>query len=102
MIHSRLLLAIIVGVIMTSCSTSPNKHEEAPESPKNIVAPKPKVKIKLETASLASKNDPVCGMGIQEASIADTAVYEQKIYGFCSNECKDLFVKNPTSYLTQK
>ena len=94
---------MLVGVIITSCSPpTPNKQEETPESPKNINGPKPTVKIKLEASSLASKNDLVCGMGIQEASIADTATYDQKIYGFCSSECKDLFVKNPTTYLTQK
>ena len=39
----------------------------------------------------ASKNDTSCGMPLA-AGIADTLHLKDKIYGFCSKECKDEFV----------
>lgn len=45
-----------------------------------------------------SKKDFVCGMPTS-AGVTDTAHYKNKVYGFCSKECKDEFVKNPTAYI---
>jgi len=48
-----------------------------------------------------SKKDFVCGMPTS-AGVSDTLHYKDKIYGFCSKECKDEFVKNPAAYLVAK
>ncbi len=48
-----------------------------------------------------AKKDLVCGMPTS-AGVSDTLHYNDKVYGFCSKECKDEFVKNPTSYLKAK
>jgi YHS domain-containing protein len=45
--------------------------------------------------------DFICSMPIT-AAIADTAKYNEKVYGFCSTGCKDEFKKNPASYLATK
>ncbi len=44
--------------------------------------------------------DFVCGMPVK-AGIADTANYNDKLYGFCSKGCKNEFVKNPSAYVSK-
>jgi len=39
--------------------------------------------------------DPVCGMNVDEAKAAATAVYQGKTYYFCSSGCKATFEKAP-------
>lgn len=56
----------------------------------------------IELADLAVNRDLICGMKLYEEGIADTALYEGKIYGFCATECKTEFLKNPQSYLEQQ
>jgi len=41
-----------------------------------------------------NKKDPNCGMPVT-AGIEDTVHYNGKVYGFCSDECKQAFLKNP-------
>jgi YHS domain-containing protein len=45
-----------------------------------------------------NKKDPSCGMPVT-AGIGDTAHYENHVLGFCSTECKNEFLKNPTAGL---
>lgn len=45
--------------------------------------------------------DLVCGMPVT-AGIMDTVHYKDKVFGFCSKDCKDEFRKNPALYLTTK
>ncbi len=40
--------------------------------------------------------DFVCGMPVS-AGVGDTAHYKGKVYGFCSKECRDEFLKNPAA-----
>ena len=51
---------------------------------------------KITAAMVDNKKDPSCGMPVS-AGIADTAHFKGKVYGFCSEECKNLFLKNPDS-----
>jgi YHS domain-containing protein len=44
--------------------------------------------------------DPVCGMRVEEAEAPATAEYEGQAYYFCSNDCKEEFLANPTDYAT--
>jgi YHS domain-containing protein len=53
-------------------------------------------KPKFTTAMVDNKKDPSCGMPVT-AGIADTAHFKGKVYGFCSAECKSIFLKNPDS-----
>ena len=41
--------------------------------------------------------DPACGMPLT-AGLEDTTHYKGKLYGFCSKECKEAFLKDPSSY----
>lgn len=55
-------------------------------------------KINIAEADLADKKDPVCGMPAFKY-LQDTAHYDNKIYGFCSKDCKDEFLKDPKQYV---
>lgn len=56
---------------------------------------------KFKDVVFDSQKDFVCGMPIS-AGVSDTAHYKEKVYGFCSKECKDEFAKNPASFVAQK
>ena len=43
--------------------------------------------------------DPVCKMEISEDTAEVTAEYKGRTYYFCSEACKESFVKNPESFL---
>jgi len=55
---------------------------------------------KFTAAMVDNKKDLSCGMPVS-AGIGDTAHYKGKVYGFCSKECKDAFLKNPDSCLAK-
>ncbi len=55
-----------------------------------------KVKVKV-----VNKKDPICGMNTAQF-LTDTAIYQKKIYGFCSKSCKVEFKKNPKKYVKKK
>ncbi|MEP6749883.1 MAG: YHS domain-containing protein [Bacteroidota bacterium] len=44
--------------------------------------------------------DPSCGMPLS-VEVEDTTHYKGKLYGFCSKECKDTFLKDPGAYITK-
>src|SRR5262249_7502734 len=45
--------------------------------------------------------DPVCGMLIDEKKAAAKTQYEGQTYYFCSQECKDAFMKSPEAYVSR-
>lgn len=59
-------------------------------------------KVEIKLSDLSANQDFVCGMPLEEGSVADTFRYEGKLYGFCSSECKDSFALKAASYLAQK
>lgn len=42
--------------------------------------------------------DPVCGMKVEEENSTIVAEYNDKIYHFCSEECKEVFQTDPGPY----
>lgn len=55
----------------------------------------------FEGIVFANKTDYICFMPVT-AGVEDTAMYKGNVYGFCSKECKEEFLKNPKQYLTAK
>lgn len=45
--------------------------------------------------------DPVCEMETA-THLSDTIHYAGKVYGFCSESCKNEFAKNPENYLDKQ
>jgi YHS domain-containing protein len=56
---------------------------------------------RLSVFKLAINKDLVCGMPVS-ASVTDTVHRKENIYGFCSPQCKEEFLKNPESFLAAK
>lgn len=62
--------------------------------------PKKESGAATETSSIQFDNskDPVCGMEVAP-SYTDTCHHEGKVYGFCSEHCKESFKADPSSYM---
>ena len=58
--------------------------------------------LNVTPAQLAVKKDPVCGMDLTNAKISDTAMYNGGTYGFCSDNCKQEFKKDPAKFAAGK
>jgi len=82
---------LLLGLFLASCHDHPK-----PESAPAITFKTDSVKEKFTAAMVDNKLDPNCGMPVT-AGIADTIHYDGKIYGFCSEECKQAFLKNPVA-----
>lgn len=54
----------------------------------------------LKDLNFAFAKDPACGMPLK-MGLTDTTTYQGKLYGFCSKECKDEFLKNPAGYVAK-
>lgn len=52
----------------------------------------------LDSIVVANKKDPICTMPTKN-HVNDTTTYEGKVFGFCSTECKEEFLKKPKEYL---
>lgn len=88
-------LSVIVAAcfLLAACQNNPINNSNA----NNTEQPK------LTVAMLATPHDYVCGMDLErDEFVADTTLYEGKIYGFCAPECKTEFLKEPKHYLTQQ
>ncbi|MBX9779683.1 MAG: DJ-1/PfpI family protein [Chitinophagaceae bacterium] len=55
----------------------------------------------FENLKFNNAKDFVCGMPVK-AGVSDTVHYKGKVFGFCSKECKDEFLKTPSNYLSKK
>lgn len=93
----RFLLLCACIVIATSCRNEKTvrKNGYSPDSLVNTV------KVKYTPAMVDNKMDLACGMPLT-AGIKDTCHYKGKVYGFCSTECKEAFLKNPAIAIKEK
>ncbi|MFZ4474606.1 MAG: YHS domain-containing protein [Saprospiraceae bacterium] len=57
--------------------------------------------VATEAIVFANKIDEVCGMEVQ-SDYTDTCHYKGKVYGFCSEYCRDKFKETPLKYLSGK
>jgi YHS domain-containing protein len=54
----------------------------------------------LKSLHFDYSKDPACGMPLK-AGLEDTTHYKGRLYGFCSKECKEAFLKEPATYIAQ-
>jgi YHS domain-containing protein len=73
-----------------------------------LSAPSPGQQLKsAPTATLATRGegqmttDPVCGMKVEEGAAAAEAEHRGIRYFFCSESCKEEFLRHPGQYLGQ-
>lgn len=89
----------MLTVVLTSYFGCNNKKDQKistrqiPAVPRQFVHPH----IVIDSSLLAMKKDAVCYMPLW-TGIIDTCIYKGKVYGFCSKDCKNDFLKNPAEY----
>lgn len=95
----KLLKILSAGllVVLMACNQQSTKPEVVTDTPANTMEQDESL-INVDIAKLAGDKDLVCGMSLK-GGIADTVTHSSKLYGFCSSECKDEFVKDPSQYL---
>ncbi len=94
----RVAILVITITALTNCSQPQASNAETAPVPAHSHAEpqKPALEVVLD-----EKKDPVCGMPVAHL-VKDTTLYAQKIYGFCSDECRKMFIDNPTAYVKPK
>jgi YHS domain-containing protein len=94
---SKLRLFTFITVLLNltgiffSCNQKPN-----PEITSVKINKSDSVRKKFTADMVNNKKDPSCGMPVT-AGIEDTVHYNGKVYGFCSDECKQIFLKDPNT-----
>jgi YHS domain-containing protein len=89
-------IALFIG--MSSCAETSKKEPVSEKTNTMVDSAVAKVDEAFKNVAFDSKRDLICGMPIT-AGITDTAHFNNKVYGFCSKECKDEFMKNPATYV---
>jgi YHS domain-containing protein len=83
-------ILIVFSCSIFSCGQKP-KTEAAP-----VMTKAPEAAKSVYTKEMVdNKKDPSCGMPLTASTIEDTVHYNGKVYGFCSDECKQIFLKDP-------
>jgi YHS domain-containing protein len=93
------LMLVLAGTLVITASCGNRNNEATAKTPQMQMAMSDTSKFSITMVDY--KKDPVCGMPLT-AGIGDTAHYNGKVYGFCSKECKDNFLKDPKSYLPKE
>ncbi|MEO9069919.1 MAG: YHS domain-containing protein [Ginsengibacter sp.] len=90
---------LVISILLAAC-TSHSQKESTAENAKDTTSVEAPVNL-YKNIKFASPKDLNCGMPLS-AGVEDTAHYKGKIYGFCSKECKDDFLKDPAKHLVAK
>jgi YHS domain-containing protein len=90
MLKPSIVLASLM-VLIFSCNQHP-KPDAAYHSP--AYGDSSEGRPRFTRDMVDNTRDPSCGMPLT-AMIEDTLHYKGKVYGFCSDECRDEFRKNP-------
>jgi YHS domain-containing protein len=91
-----------IGILIIAAACSCNQpNPTVPEKKMEPMAVKDSTKSDLAKLVFASAKDLSCGMPIT-AGVSDTATYKGNLYGFCSAECKEDFLKNAATLLKAK
>jgi YHS domain-containing protein len=89
---------IVLIVAMSSCAETAKKEPVTEKGNAMVDSTVKKVDEAFKNVAFDSKRDLTCGMPIT-AGVSDTAHFNNKVYGFCSKECKEEFMKNPATYV---
>jgi YHS domain-containing protein len=95
---------IVLSVLLATACNNASNHQDAntgEAAHKDHMKTEQQASPKFTADMVDNKKDFACGMPVT-AGINDTAHYEGKVYGFCSKECKDEFLKDPKGYLAKQ
>lgn len=84
--------AVVVVFLFSACNT--NSTNQTASEPTAAAKKENTVKV----AELATNKDFVCDMELTEP-LGDTTMYNGKMYGFCHENCKAEFLKDPAKYV---
>ena len=85
---------LFIVVVVAACHSTPVSNRISARDSAAIAA----AAFKKAVLPLVDyKKDPACGMPLT-AGLEDTTRYKGKLYGFCSKECKEEFLKNPVGF----
>ncbi|MEO8821830.1 MAG: YHS domain-containing protein [Ginsengibacter sp.] len=90
---------LAISILLAACNSHSQKETTIVNVKDTAIVVAPA--NKFANVTFASKKDLNCGMPLA-AGLEDTAHYKGKIYGFCSKECKDDFLKNPDAEIAKK
>ncbi|MES1226432.1 MAG: hypothetical protein ABUT20_63740 [Bacteroidota bacterium] len=89
-------LEIILAIALSGTIGCGHNGNEQPKSKEMAMDTTAAVKKDFSKVQFASKLDYSCFMPLT-AGVGDTAIINGKVYGFCSKECKNEFMKNPAA-----
>ena len=101
---NKIPLIVLLSIVAASCNSAqkePTPQDEKTSFTVNDSSMHTADKANYKNIVFASTSDLVCGMPVS-AGVSDTAVYQNKVYGFCASECKAEFLKDPASYIAKK
>jgi YHS domain-containing protein len=90
---------LVISILLAACSSHSQKETTVDNMKDSVIAEAPANKFR--DVHFASTKDLGCGMPLS-AGLEDTAHYKGKIYGFCSKECKEDFLKDPEGHIAKK
>jgi YHS domain-containing protein len=90
----KLVLFVFLISVLITITGACNQQPQAVSSPA-VLQQQDSIEKKFTAAMVDNRKDPNCGMPVT-AGIEDTVHYNGKVYGFCSEQCKQAFLKNPT------
>ena len=88
----RILAFATALLFLVACNNQANETTEHSSHAMPETGAQAADENKYADVQFALDKDPVCQMPLT-AGIADTAVIDGKIYGFCATECKDTYIK---------
>ena len=96
----KLSLILSIFFLAAACNNAA-KQDKATTGHEGHMQQEQPAAPKFTADMVDNKKDFACGMPVT-AGISDTLHYEGKVYGFCSKECKDEFMKDPKGYLAKQ
>ena len=96
--HCMRKLTYIISICLLAACHGRSTEETTMSKANTAISRAEKVAENLKNLKFDYSKDPACGMPLK-AGLEDSTSYKGKLYGFCSKECKDEFIKSPESFL---
>ena len=95
----KLFPVIILLTTIVACNTA-KQEDRVQDATKTETETTMATEAKYSPDMVSNRMDPACGMPVT-AGINDTTHYNGKVLGFCSEECKETFQKDPATLIAK-